>query len=209
MFRINIGSTESVDNSYSKNKRIFLDTEFWEVGGHVRLISLGMVDQNNNELYILPPNIGEVKELASKDPDRWVFENVLADEALYAYEPVETSSWEEMQAIVTKFCGESPIFWAYIASYDKVALSNVYGRMINCPSDWPYAIMDLAVPLALAGLRSKDFSPKTELGELPEHCCLADARWNKRVWSELSEMAMANSLINSNIISKVLVLQPR
>jgi hypothetical protein len=82
-----------------------------------------------------------------------------------------------------------PEIWADHASYDWVALCQIYGRMIDLPPGMPMFCMDLMQDLRQRGIRRSEL-PKQD--PATEHDALADARWLRQAhrfaqglnWSE-------------------------
>ncbi len=141
--------------------KIWFDTEFIEDGKTIDLLSIGMVREDGKTLYLenLSADVGKASE--------WVKENVLAH-LDYARHGVAR---EEIGPKVRDFVGEKPEFWADYASYDWVALCQLYGTMMDLPKGWPMFCMDVQ---QLRGMQRHQ-------GEIPvpessrPHNALADA----------------------------------
>ncbi len=91
--------------------KIWFDTEYIDDGETIDLISIGMVREDGETLYM---------QSAECDLDRasiWVQRNVLPnlthDDDYYRVDIANR---------IFDFAGDSPEFWAYYASYDWVAL---------------------------------------------------------------------------------------
>jgi hypothetical protein len=142
--------------------RVFFDTEFIEDGKTIDLISIGLVREDGQELYLVSSEFDESKA------SLWVRENVLA----HIPADVKRHQRREIADIILSFLWdvEKPEFWAYYADYDWVALCQLYGKMIDLPKGWPMYCRDL-----------KQLADDLKI-ELPqpkgvEHHALADARW--------------------------------
>jgi hypothetical protein len=139
--------------------RIFFDCEFIEDGSTIDLISIGMVREDGLTLYL---------ENADCDLSRasdWVRENVVPH--LDGFR----TSLPAIRESVTAFAGANPEFWTYFGAYDWVALCQLYGRMIDLPTGWPYLAYDLRQWLDMRGhrdVRQPDDAP---------HNALQDALW--------------------------------
>jgi hypothetical protein len=124
---------------------IYYDTEFLENGETIRLISIGMVREDNQEYYAVVDDLELIKD-AAKHP--WLRANVLPylplakpidpkfpvwDESHPDYANVKSRSEiaKEVLAFVVEYA--NPSLWAYFASYDHVVLAQLYGRMIDMP----------------------------------------------------------------------------
>ena len=154
--------------------RIFFDTEFFEDGKTIDLISIGMVREDGAELYLESAEAD--LERAAADP--WIAENVLA------HLKGEGVSRNEMAEKVVAFAGNAPEFWAYYADYDWVVLCQLFGRMIDLPKGWPMFCRDLQQEAVRIGIK---FPPMKD----GEHHALADARWNAQCFKLISERANA------------------
>lgn len=159
--------------------RIFFDTEFYENGKTIELISIGLVREDGATYYA---------ELIESYPfwlqDEWVFENVVKNLKSYrsgGYVP-EYKTREIVAKEILEFVGEKPEFWAYYADYDWVVLCQLYGRMIDLPDGWPMLCRDL-----------KQFNIDV-MGEIKlpeqstvEHNSLNDALWCKEAFNFLEK----------------------
>lgn len=144
--------------------RVFFDTEFIEDGRTIDLISIGLVREDGDELYLISSEFDE-----SKASD-WVRENVLVHLAKQIDIPRHPRS--HIKELITNFLWDdpSPEFWAYYAAYDWVAFCQLFGRMIDLPAGWPKYCRDLK---QLADSRGVTLPPPVGT----EHHALADARW--------------------------------
>lgn len=154
--------------------RIFFDTEFFEDGKTIDLISIGMVREDGAELYLESAEA----DLKRAGADPWVAENVIR------HLTGDGISRKEMAERIIAFCGDEPEFWAYYADYDWVVLCQLFGRMIHLPKGWPMFCRDLQQEAVRLGIKL----PPMESGE---HHALADARWNAQCFGLISERAAA------------------
>lgn len=144
--------------------RHFIDTEFVEDGRTIDLISIGLVSDDGNELYLISSEFDE-----SKASD-WVKANVLPH---LAPETPRLPRSEIAHQVRLFFCDDpKPEIWGYYADYDWVVFCQLFGRMIDLPSNFPRYCRDI-----------KQFADDLKL-RLPkptgvEHHALADARWNR------------------------------
>lgn len=163
-------------------ERYFLDTEFEEDGKTIMPISLALVSENGRELYI------EFKfDLDRASSNDFVREYVLPH--LKGISGVGRTR-REVLVEVLEFLGvprhpaESKArieFWAYFADYDWVVFCQLFGRMVDLPSDFPMFCMDLQQWWWQLGCPEGAKPPKpTE-----EHNALADARWNLEFFKAL------------------------
>lgn len=168
--------------------KIFFDTEFHEYKKKdidtIELISIGMVDENGNQLYLIS-NEFDIKA-AWNNP--WLRDNVcktlhssIVDlKTFKAYIKKEGINRKEMQKLILDFCGDKPEFWAYYASYDWVVFAWIFGRMIDLPEGYPMYPMDLQQVIHTFGI-DKNMLELTLLQE-NVHNALDDAKWNFNAW---------------------------
>jgi hypothetical protein len=144
----------------------FIDSEFIEDGKTIDLISIGLVDETGDELYLISSEFDE-----SKASD-WVRENVLSK--LASRLDVQRYPKKQIAEMVRGFLlmnDTPPEIWGYYADYDWVLLAQLFGRMIDLPKGMPFWCRDL-----------KQLATDLHV-ELPqpaaheEHHALADARW--------------------------------
>lgn len=150
--------------------RFWFDTEFFEDGRTIELISIGIVGEDGRSYYAETPGSGE---LASSSD--WLIVNVRPH-------LIGLSAVKSRQTIANEiidFVGTAPEFWAYYADYDWVALCQLYGRMIDLPKGWPKYCRDVK---QLCDYLGKKKSPKQKS---QEHNALEDAKWVAMVWQQL------------------------
>lgn len=149
--------------------RIWFDTEFIEDGKTINLISIGMVREDGEKLYL---------ESAWCDLERaspWVRENVIPH-----LHGGDVRVWQQQMAVkLVQFAGEKPEFWAYYADYDWVALCQVFGTMMDLPRGWPIYCRDVKQLCDDLG------NPRLPEQTSQEHHALADAKWTKAAWEFL------------------------
>lgn len=136
--------------------RIWFDTEFIEDGKTIDLLSIGMVREDGETLYLESADCDKTKA------STWVAENVLPH--LDGRVVGRSAIADEVRI----FAGSDPKFWAYYADYDWVVLCQLYGTMMDLPKGWPMYCRDL-----------KQLVGKTPLLGQPEtaHNALSDAVW--------------------------------
>src|SRR3954447_3431917 len=162
-------------------RRFFYDTEFIEDGTTIDLVSIGVVDETGREFYAVSTEF---------DPDKaipWVRRNVLdklpppADPAWRSRERIR----EELLAFLTG-PGEEIELWAWFASYDHVALAQLWGAMPALPRSIPRFTRELRQRWDDAG--QPPLPPKPG----GTHDALVDARYNLERWNAI-EAALAAS----------------
>ena len=151
--------------------KIWFDTEFYEDGQTIQLISIGMVREDGVTYYA---ETGGAHNLA--EASEWLSKNV----APHLRGPVKNRG--AIAHDIEKFVGDKPEFWAYYADYDWVALCQLYGTMMDLPKGWPMYCRDVK---QLCDSLGNPTLKKQALCE--EHNALADALWTKKAWEYLME----------------------
>lgn len=154
--------------------RIFVDTEFIEDGKTIDLISIGLVREDGNHVYLISNEFDE-----SKASD-WVRINVLSK--ITANELANAVSRATIAEVILRFAGESPEFWGYYADYDWVAICQLYGTMMQLPNGWPMFCMDLKQEAVRRGV----CLPKQPPGQ---HRAIDDAFWVKHAYETMVDVA--------------------
>lgn len=174
------------------------DWEFKENGVIIEPISLGMVDDNDRELYLI--NMHAVNDFKRREvygtldqTDLWLRDNVFAhitpaDIAAYGYGPESTEAFQIAAAqkvydfIVDGLSdyNDIPELWGYFAAYDHVCLSQLFGRMIDLPGPMPMFTNEL---MTIGKRPNGLYKPKPDRPkELTLHNALMDARYQKLVY---------------------------
>jgi len=164
--------------------RFYLDTEFLEDGHTIDLISIALVSEDGRAEYYAGNadcDFGRVGR------DEWLRVNVIPH--LIKRDGLTFDSfWKPKAQIGQELLGffgiargvgvhGQPEIWADFASYDWVALCQIYGRMIDLPSGLPMFCMDLMQDLRQRGI------PRSELPKqnpATEHSAIEDARWLRK-----------------------------
>lgn len=139
---------------------VAFDTEFIEDGRTIDLISIGMVRLDGAEYY------AEIAECDLTRASQWVQDNVVP------HLSGKTTPRVQVAREIIDFAGVQPQFWAYYASYDWVALCQLYGTMMDLPKGWPMFCRDLRQVTADMPTQA---IPMQHVDD--EHNALADARW--------------------------------
>lgn len=152
--------------------RIWFDTEFQDNGRTIELISLGAVREDGARFYA---------EAAWTDLDRssdWVKANVHPHlrGGLYRHDR------RPIAADFEHFCRGATEFWADSPAYDWVAVSQLYGTMLDRPDGWPYSAFDLRQLSAQARVPVGGWPAQ----EANEHDALADAFHHKAIWEHIT-----------------------
>lgn len=159
--------------------RYFLDTEFYEDGRTIDLISIGIVAQDGRELYLC----NDQARLDRASP--WVRKHVLPHLPTYGHPQWMNPAGirEAVDRFTVEGVGTPVEFWGYYADYDWVALAQLFGTMMDLPKHFPMFCMDLK---QLAVMKGDPKLPTQNSGGL--HHALEDAHWNKRVYDFLVKL---------------------
>lgn len=149
--------------------RFWFDTEFYENGRTIELISIGVVAEDGRTYYAETP--GAI-ELANKT--EWLRKNVLPSLSGV------TRSRDLIAHELIAFMGPRPEIWAYYADYDWVALCQLFGTMMKLPVGWPMYCRDVK---QLCDSLGNPTLPQNIGGV--EHNALEDALWAKKAWEFL------------------------
>lgn len=142
--------------------KFFLDTEFSECQGSLKLISIGIVSGDGRRFY------AESADFKDAECNAWVQKNVLPK--LVGPRIPNT----EIARGIIKFIGsETPEFWGYYCDYDWVLLCWLFGTMVDLPRGWPMLCLDLQQSIHVRGFSKLDLPPQPANA----HHALADAEW--------------------------------
>jgi hypothetical protein len=145
--------------------RFWIDTEFYENGRTIELISIGVVAEDARQYYAETP---DALELANKT--RWLSANV----APHLTQKI-LQDWQIAGSLIS-FMGEKPEIWGYFSAYDWVVVCQLFGTMMDLPKGWPMYCRDVRQSADLIGIDEIDVPQKNE------HHALADAEWTRDAW---------------------------
>lgn len=169
--------------------KFWLDTEFVEDGKIIDLISIGIVSEDNRELYL-----GNM-ECDFDKASQWVKDNVLAPMGFDYSDPNITIKprnpyfWVSRETIARKisdFCNPEtygkPEFWAYYADYDWVVFAQLFGTMMDLPKGFPMYCRDIKQECDRLG------NPELPKQGKGEHNALKDAKHNRIMFEFLAKL---------------------
>jgi hypothetical protein len=179
--------------------KIFYDTEYIDDGNTIELVSIGMVADNDDSLYLINGELG-IDRLYEH---AWLRENVLPHLPITVHNfTLEYSDgttrdhwleWNESHPDYAKVYNRSTIaglvssfirshrtngiaeLWAWYGAYDHVALAQLFGPMVNLPYHIPKWTNDLrqsVMRMEQMGGREIDLPNQ----KADEHNALADAK---------------------------------
>lgn len=161
----------------------FFDTEFYEDGERIHLISIGIVSEDGRELYFENADF----DWSIVPKDHWIQTNV-RPHLIHDTEPTAghfagvTQPRSRIALGVKNFVtfplGDSKhTFYGYFADYDWVVLCQLFGRMVDLPKGFPFFAMDLKQMMVERGLTG-EWKRKVCPDPAGEHNALVDAKWN-------------------------------
>ncbi len=148
--------------------RFWFDTEFYENGRTIDLISIGVVAEDARMYYAETFN-----SVQCARKTQWLEENVLP------HLTGERKNREDIAIDLIEFMGEKPEIWAYYADYDWVVLCQLFGTMMELPQGWPKYCCDVKQLCFTLG------NPRLPKQTSQEHHALADAVWVRDAWDFL------------------------
>jgi hypothetical protein len=150
----------------------FFDTEFYESGDRLQLISIGVVAEDGREFYA-------IADLPSWNVNDWLRENVYTRLQPKHYPIAHPHEQGVIRNDLLAFIGDDPDvrFMAYYGAYDWVALCKIMGGMMALPEGWYWICRELRTELDLAG-----HATVKDDGRGDEHNALADARWVRHAY---------------------------
>ena len=169
-------------------RTIFYDWEFDENGETIKPISIGMVDQNGRELYMINKDYIDAVQSGDYEPSQWLQDNVLKHISENDYIDYAIP-FEFFAPIILDFVSDGGMItsrddvelWAYYAAYDHVRLAQCWGPMIGLPEPIPMFTNELQQHINAYLMPNETIPFEPEL----EHHPLYDAKWNKQVWEYL------------------------
>ena len=184
--------------------KVFYDFEFVEDGRTIEPLSLGMVNDRGETLYIIF-DISDLDLLEKAQRHPFVSEHVLpkliggTSYAFVGQDGVRRLfggpyiPHHQVGDIVKEFllitCADESgdlELWGYYSDYDHVALAQLWGPMVNMPKDVPWYTRDLKQEIDRVGLREDELPQQHN-----EHHALADALWNQQVHHMVTEVDWA------------------
>ena len=151
--------------------RFFYDCEFIEDGRTIDLVSIGVVDERGRQYYAVSTEFNPSRAID------WVRRHVLDK-----LPPPADPAWRPRSQIRDELLdfltapGETVELWAWMASYDHVALAQLWGDMRALPRPVPRFTHELRQLWEDAG------SPQLPPAPADQHDALADARHNLERW---------------------------
>lgn len=188
--------------------KYFYDTEFFENGKTIELISIGIVAEDGREYYAVNSDMPDSDAIGGW---KWICENVINQlplvNGLHRHTGTRRYYWAldhsstlvkpkwVIRNEVREFLlhgvedigagasiGDHPELWAWYAAYDHVVLAQLFGRMIDLPKGIPMWTNDLRQEVERLG--NPGLPEQTD----GEHNALADARHLKARFEYLAAL---------------------
>lgn len=158
--------------------RYWYDTEFYEDGERIRLISIGIVAEDGRELYME----NEEFDWGTVPVGHWLWENVKPH--LHGTCFFRGDIANSVKQFITNYGADhNNELWGYFSAYDHVVLAQLFGRMVDMPVGVPWFTRDIKQEAARLGNLQLPMQTSTQ------HHALADARWTKEAWEFLRDYA--------------------
>lgn len=160
--------------------RYWYDTEFYEDGSTIELISIGIVGEDNTTLYLENGDFDWYRV----PQDHWIWDNVHPhlDFNLTSKAGIAREVHRFITRNHTEFDNE---LWGYYSSYDHVVLAQLFGRMVDMPPGIPWFTRDIKQEQErLSGLYFKHGLLLPEQ-KSTAHNALNDAMWTKEAYEFL------------------------
>lgn len=156
--------------------KYFYDTEFYEDGERIHLLSIGIVAEDGRELYLenanFDWNIVPEGHFVRTDVLPWLY--------LDGYTTTKVRIRDAVNDFITSTKDNE--LWAYYAAYDHVVLAQLFGVMVEMPLGIPWYTNDLKQEAVRQGF---DIATVPQDGVV--HHALGDARWNYKLYRAMLE----------------------
>lgn len=162
--------------------KYFYDTEFYEDGERIQLISIGIVAEDGRELYLENGDF----DWNLVPGDHWVQTNVLP----HLQGKAARYHRNEIAEHVKNFICNNPSdytfnrLYGYYVAYDHVVLAQLFGRMVDMPKGMPWFSNDLKQMIEADPHRLGNVADTIKY-EGAQHHALTDARWNKDLYEKI------------------------
>lgn len=161
-------------------RRFFYDCEFDETPFGIKFISIGIVNEKGQELYLID------KDYDWTRTSTWLYNNV------YPYIKVAPDYYKLSKDLIKQkvlnFIQPTPIddikLYGYYSAYDHVVLSQLFGRMIDLPEGMPMYTNDLKQIIDYYGINVNKLLPDPQLNQ---HDALSDAKWNFKLYNRIKQ----------------------
>lgn len=160
--------------------KYFYDTEFYEDGERIHLISIGIVAEDGRELYLENGDF----DWSMVPEDHWIQENVRP----HLTGPLVSRAFIA-KAVEQFICKNLDDFtpnrlYGYYVAYDHVVLAQLSGRMVDMPKGMPWFSNDLKQMLDADPHRLGNLADLVKQ-DGTQHHALEDAKWNAKLYDAI------------------------
>lgn len=163
--------------------KYWYDTEFYEDGREIHLISIGIVAEDGRELYLENSDF----DWGIVPINHWLWDNVYP----HLQHGYTLGTKKTIAGLVHGFItnGQKDFdneLWGYYSAYDHVVLAQLFGRMVDMPYGVPWFTRDVKQELERQKqLWHADITLPVQ--DSTEHHALNDARWTRDACRYLEE----------------------
>lgn len=162
--------------------RYYHDWEFYEDGKTIHPVSVGIVAEDDRELYL------EFDFDWSRVPaGHFLWENVYPH-LQYDDAPDHPGIQNQVRRFITQNGTEfDNELWGYYSSYDHVCLAQLFGRMVDMPEGVPWYTQDIQQLKKMLHNEGWEYEFPKQSGTA--HHALEDARWTKAAYDDIMKFA--------------------
>lgn len=164
--------------------KYWYDTEFYEDGSTIDLISFGIVAEDGREMYLENADFDWYRV-----PDgHWLWDNVYPHLDFQDTKAPRSYIKDAVRFFITnQGWSYDNELWGYYSAYDHVVLAQLFGRMVDMPDGVPWFTQDIRQIQAMLKAEGWDYEfPKQES---VAHNALNDARWTKQAYEHIMRFA--------------------
>jgi len=163
--------------------KFFYDTEFYEDGERIHLISIGIEAEDGRELYLESSTFVWDNFVPE---GHWLWENVKPH--LIGQQAHPKVIAHEVKNFI---CGNKNDFtknslYGYYVAYDHVVLAQLFGRMVDMPTGMPWFSFDLKQMIESDPHRLVNVADSVQY-DGDQHNALVDAKWNRKLYEKILE----------------------
>ena len=161
-------------------KRFFYDLEFDETGLNIELISIGVVDEQGNQLYLIN------KDYNWSTANEWLKVNVypyINDAPEYLKVDCETIKNKLLQ-FINPGPSKNIKLYGYYSAYDHVCLCKLFGTMNQLPQYMPMYTNDLKQTLDYF---DQSIQSLNVMESVQQHNALSDAKFNLELYRAIKK----------------------
>lgn len=164
--------------------KYWYDTEFYEDGERIHLISIGIVAEDGRKLYMESADF----DWTIVPAGHWIWENVYPHLQRGSFLRSRRQMQNELRKFITQDGTElNNQLWGYYPAYDHVVLAQLFGRMVDMPDGVPWFTQDIRQLKQM--LNDEGWEYEFPKQESVAHNALNDALWTKKAYEDLMKFA--------------------